>query len=140
MRRSRDMFRSNLLPQSQAISSSPFSNASSSVLKVTPPALASEQPEILSRTGTSAQGANDEERLRVFYATARKDLDVLRRAALMNRMYEGEKLVVERPRLIVGGGGAGAEASTGGSGQPKATAQSAGGAPPSGVWPESKQK
>lgn len=49
----------------------------------------------------------------------------------MNRMYEGEKLVVERPQLIIGGGGAGAEASTGGSGQPVGTDKSKEGAPPS---------
>lgn len=81
----------------------------------------------------SSQGASNEERIRTFYETARKDLDVLRRAALTNRMYEGEKLVVEKPVLIVGGGGAGAEASTGGGGQPKSGEQSPGGAPPSGV-------
>lgn len=49
----------------------------------------------------------------------------------MNRMYEGEKLVVERPQLIIGGGGAGAEASVGGAGQPTSGSQGSGGAPPS---------
>ena len=34
---------------------------------------------------------------------------MLRRSAIINRMYEGERLVVEKPRLIIGGGGAGAE-------------------------------
>lgn len=69
-----------------------------------------------------------------------KDLEVLRRAALTNRMYEGERLVVERPVLIVGGGGAGAEASTGGAGHPKSAEQSPGGAPPSGVFPDASKK
>lgn len=57
---------------------------------------------------------------------------MLRRSALTNRMYEGERLVVEKPVLIVGGGGAGAEASVGGAGQPDITDQGKGGAPPSG--------
>lgn len=56
---------------------------------------------------------------------------MLKRSALLNRMYEGEKLVVEKPRIIVGGGGAGAEASVGGAGQPTSTDQGSGGAPPS---------
>lgn len=60
---------------------------------------------------------------------------MLRRAALTNRMYEGERLVVEKPVLIVGGGGAGAEASVGGAGQPGLTDQGKGGAPPSGSSP-----
>jgi hypothetical protein len=105
-----------------------------------PSTLSSPEPTILSQASTSAKGATDEERLRVFYETAKRDLDVLRRAALTNRMYEGEKLVVEKPRLIVGGGGAGAEASTGGAGQPKQGPQSGGGAPPSGVWADSQKK
>lgn len=71
----------------------------------------------------------DAEKLKAFYETAKKDLEVLRRAALMNRMYEGERLVVEHPQLIIGGGGAGAEASTGGGGHPTAGPQSSGGAP-----------
>jgi hypothetical protein len=68
----------------------------------------------------SAKGSSDAERLQAFYQTAKKDLDVLRRAALTNRMYEGEKLVVEKPRLIVGGGGSGAE--NAGGGAPKTAA------------------
>lgn len=86
---------------------------------------------MLDSQSTSSAGESDETRLAAFYETAKRDLDVLRRAALTNRMYEGERLVVERPQIIVGGGGAGAEASTGGSGQPTAGPNSAGGAPAS---------
>jgi hypothetical protein len=127
------MFRSNLLPASQASLSSPYSKASGKTIASSPSTLSSPEPSILSETNVSGAGATDAERLRTFYETAKKDLDVLRRAALTNRMYEGERLVVEKPRLIVGGGGAGAEASTGGSGQPKSGEQSPGGAPPSGL-------
>lgn len=127
LRRSRDLFRSNLLPSSQANYASPFSKASGLTAPVSPSTMASPIPSVLSSQST--QATSDEDRVRVFYETAKKDLDVLRRAALTNRMYEGEKLVVEKPVLIVGGGGAGAEASTGGSGQPVGTDQSAGGAP-----------
>jgi hypothetical protein len=106
-----------------------------------PSTLSSPEPTILSDSGTSASGASDEERLRVFYETAKRDLEVLRRSALTNRMYEGEKLVVEKPRLILGGGGGGAEASTGGSGQPRSGGPGSGdGAPPSGVWADSQKK
>jgi len=45
-------------------------------------------------------------------------LKVLKRAAIVNRLFEGPKLVVERTKVIVGGGGAGMEAGTGGAGQP----------------------
>jgi len=53
-----------------------------------------------------------------FYEEQHKELEVLRRAAEVNRMYEGPKLVVEHARPITSGGGAGAEASAGGGGQP----------------------
>jgi len=127
------MFRSNLLPASQASLSSPFSKASGRTVVASPTTLSSPEPSILSQTSISSEGSSDAERIKIFYETAKKDLDVLRRAALTNRMYEGEKLVVEKPVLIVGGGGAGAEASTGGAGQPKSAEQSPGGASPSGV-------
>ncbi len=70
------------------------------------------------------------EKLSKFYQTALDDLKVLQRSALMNRLYEGEKLVVEKPRLIIGGGGAGQEAAVGGGGQPTSGPQSSGGALP----------
>ncbi|EJU01328.1 hypothetical protein DACRYDRAFT_22505 [Dacryopinax primogenitus] len=56
------------------------------------------------------------------YQDGLKELEVLRRAAVVNRLYEGPKLVVEKERLGraagLGGGGAGMEASIGGGGQP----------------------
>lgn len=131
LRRSRDLFRSNLLPASQASYASPFSKASGLTTPASPPTLSSPVSGVLDSQSTSSAGESDETRLAAFYETAKRDLDVLRRAALTNRMYEGERLVVERPQIIVGGGGAGAEASTGGSGQPTAGPNSAGGAPAS---------
>ncbi|KDN52337.1 hypothetical protein K437DRAFT_254320 [Tilletiaria anomala UBC 951] len=147
LRRSRDLFRSNLLPPSQAASSSPHSKAGDTTTPASPAALTSAPPSILtsntasssSSPGSSSSSAaaasreatgahqpqpsaahSDVERVTAFYHTALKDLQVLRRSALINRMYEGERLVVERPRLIVGGGRAGVEASVGGGGQPVA--------------------
>ncbi|CAO1639270.1 unnamed protein product [Sympodiomycopsis kandeliae] len=124
LRRSRDLFRSNLLPPSQAATSSPYSKAGSATTSASPPSLTSPAPsEVQSEDATT--------KLKAFYQTAVRDLEVLKRSALVNRMYEGEKLVVEKPRLIVGGGGAGAEASVGGAGQPTSTDQGSGGAPQS---------
>ena len=53
-----------------------------------------------------------------FYDEQSKELEVLKRAAEVNRMYQGPKLVVEHARPITSGGGAGMEASPGGGGQP----------------------
>ncbi|ORY27791.1 putative mitochondrion protein [Naematelia encephala] len=58
------------------------------------------------------------EALSRFYQRQVKDLEVLKRAAEVNRMFEGPKLVVEHARPITSGGGAGMEASAGGGGQP----------------------
>lgn len=102
------MFRSALLPPSQAATPSPFSKAAD----VTAPAV----PSGLVRAAAVPEAQN--ESVASFYQRAEKELDVLRRAAIMNRLYQGERLVVEQPRIIVGGGGAGAEAGTGGAGQP----------------------
>ncbi|PWN24988.1 hypothetical protein BDZ90DRAFT_281969 [Jaminaea rosea] len=140
LRRSRDLFRSTLLPPASAATSSPFSPAGAKTSPVSPSTLTSPAPSILESTPLNAGdglsnpsqhagGSLDAEKLKAFYETAKKDLEVLRRAALMNRMYEGERLVVEHPQLIIGGGGAGAEASTGGGGHPTAGPQSSGGAP-----------
>lgn len=128
------MFRSTLLPAEQAAQSSPFSKQGSTTVKVSPSTLLS--PEALKQPdgqaeSISAASLTDSEKLSKFYQTALADLQVLQRSALMNRLYEGEKLVVEKPKLIVGGGGAGAEASVGGGGQPTSGPQSPGGAPPS---------
>ncbi|PWZ01494.1 hypothetical protein BCV70DRAFT_225784 [Testicularia cyperi] len=135
LRRSRDMFRSTLLPQAQAAQSSPYSKQGSTTAKVSPSTLLSpetiKQPAGTNKTSISAASLTDEERLSKFYQTALEDLKVLQRSALMNRIYEGEKLVVEKPKLIIGGGGAGAEASVGGGGQPTSGSQSSGGAPKS---------
>ncbi|KAG8950111.1 hypothetical protein FRC04_007965 [Tulasnella sp. 424] len=60
----------------------------------------------------------DPQRVTELYNQALQDLALLKRAAVVNRLYEGPKLVVEKPRIIVGGGGAGMEASAGGGGQP----------------------
>ncbi|EPQ30842.1 uncharacterized protein PFL1_01740 [Pseudozyma flocculosa PF-1] len=138
LRRSRDMFRSALLPQAQAAQSSPFSKQGSATAKVSPSTLLS--PDAISTNGSNASGSNgsiaaaamsDQEKLATFYNTALEDLKVLQRSAITNRLYEGERLVVEQPKLIVGGGGAGAEASVGGGGQPTQGPQSPGGAPQS---------
>ena len=134
LRRSRDMFRATLLPAERAARSSPFSKQGATTTKVSPSTLLS--PETLrqpagSQESMSAASLTDQEKLSKFYQTALEDLKVLQRSALMNRLYEGEKLVVEKPKLIVGGGGAGAEASVGGAGQPTSGPQSSGGAPPS---------
>jgi hypothetical protein len=62
-------------------------------------------------------GEKDPAQIRAFYDSGLKDLEVLKRCAIVNRLYEGPRLVVER-KIIVGGGGAGVEASVGGGGQP----------------------
>ena len=59
------------------------------------------------------------EALSQFYDGHVKELEVLKRSADVNRMFEGPKLVVEHPRIITSGGGAGMEASAGGGGQPE---------------------
>ncbi|KAN0065408.1 hypothetical protein ACQY0O_001244 [Thecaphora frezii] len=140
LRRSRDMFRSALLPAAQAAQSSPFSKQGSATAKASPSTLLS--PDALSPASASnnnnsssssipATAMSEQEKLSHFYQTALEDLKVMQRSALLNRLYGGEKLVVEKPRLIVGGGGAGAEATVGGGGQPTSGPQSSGGAPKS---------
>ncbi|KAL9938995.1 hypothetical protein V8E36_001808 [Tilletia maclaganii] len=124
LRRSRDMFRSALLPASQATNSSPFSKAADVTAPAVPASLVRAPESLGSASAVGQQGGGGagegsaEERVAKFYATAVKELDVLRRAAIVNRLYQGERLVVEQPRLIVGGGGNGAEAGAGGGGQP----------------------
>lgn len=118
LRRSRDLFRSTLLPPSQAAFSSPFSSEASATTPASPGTLTSPVPSILSSPPPSEK-QTDAQRVATFYETALKDLQVLRRAAVTNRMYQGERLVVEKPQLFVsGGGGAGMEASVGGGGHP----------------------
>jgi hypothetical protein len=59
-------------------------------------------------------------RIRQFYDQMSDELKVLRRSAVLNKLYEGPKLVVEKPKIATGtgGGGAGMEAGVGGAGQP----------------------
>lgn len=59
----------------------------------------------------------DATRIRTFYDEMSNELKVLRRSAVVNRLFEGPKLVVEKPKTMTGGG-AGMEAGTGGAGQP----------------------
>ena len=69
--------------------------------------------------GSTPVSSPDLADLAKFYEEQSKELEVLKRAAEVNRMYEGPKLVVEHARPITGGGGgAGMEASAGGGGQP----------------------
>lgn len=62
----------------------------------------------------STSGRPDDGKIQAFYEEHSKELEVLKRAAEVNRAFEGPKLVVEHARVIEGGGGAGAEASMGG--------------------------
>ena len=80
----------------------------------------SSQPQTQTQTQTSSSSlsrpnTND---LIKFYEEHTEELEVLKRAAEVNRMYAGQKLVVEHPSVITSGGGAGMEASSGGGGQP----------------------
>jgi hypothetical protein len=67
-----------------------------------------------SSSSSSSGGKVSEGELQAFWEDHSKELEVLKRAAEVNRMFEGPKLVVEHPRVITGGGGAGAEASMAG--------------------------
>lgn len=69
----------------------------------------------------AGEGTTPEDRLREWYRESLTELGVMARSAVVNRMYEAPKLVVEgRGRVMVsGGGGAGAEAGSGGGGQPE---------------------
>lgn len=65
-----------------------------------------------------AAAETDPARIQSYYDQFSEELKVLRRSAVINRLYEGPKLVVEKPRMRIGGGGAGMEGATGGAGQP----------------------
>lgn len=60
----------------------------------------------------------DPARIQAFCNQMTNELKVLQRSVVVNRLFEGPKLVVEKARPIVGGGGAGMEAGAGGAGQP----------------------
>ncbi|KZS96969.1 hypothetical protein SISNIDRAFT_406593 [Sistotremastrum niveocremeum HHB9708] len=51
-------------------------------------------------TFKSIQNEQDPDKLTRFYDEASKELEVLRRAALINGMYGGQKLVVEREGAV----------------------------------------
>ncbi|GAA5961052.1 hypothetical protein JCM3765_006515 [Sporobolomyces pararoseus] len=110
LRRTRDKFRNELpaLLDSNYASTSSTSTASSSPSSSTP------------TTSSSGDAKSNEERLRAWYQDSVSELSVMARSAIVNGMYEAPKLVVEgRGKVMaVGGGGAGAEASYGGGGQP----------------------
>ena len=72
------------------------------------------KPFISSLESTSGASKLDAKAIKAFYEEHSEELEVLKRAAEVNRAFEGPKLVVEHPRLITEGGGAGAEASMGG--------------------------
>ncbi|WVQ84118.1 hypothetical protein IAT38_006263 [Cryptococcus sp. DSM 104549] len=78
------------------------------------PVLASVAPA----SGAAPVKQIDPVELAKFYETQQAELEVLKRASEVNRMFEGPKLVVEHAQPITGGGGAGMEASAGGGGQP----------------------
>ncbi|WWD00434.1 hypothetical protein V866_007347 [Kwoniella sp. B9012] len=53
----------------------------------------------------------DPAELSKWFEEQKKELDVIKRAAEVNRMFKGPKLVVEHAQPITAGGGEGAEAS-----------------------------
>ncbi|KAJ9123969.1 hypothetical protein QFC22_000760 [Naganishia vaughanmartiniae] len=59
----------------------------------------------------NAPKATNTEELARFYKDKTEELEVLRRSAEVNRMYEGPRLVIEHALPITAGGGDGAEAS-----------------------------
>ncbi|WVN88005.1 uncharacterized protein L203_103203 [Cryptococcus depauperatus CBS 7841] len=79
------------------------------------PVLASINPP----AGSAPVNPPDPVQLAQFYEDRKAQLEVIRRASEVNRMYQGPKLVVEHARPITSGGGAGMEASAGGGGQPE---------------------
>lgn len=122
LRRTRDKYRSEL----PALLDGHYSSSSSAKAKASGSTTltASEEdapPSIYSPSKTataSATTTNDaasttpETRLREWYAQSLSELAVMARAAIVNRMYEAPRLVVEGVGRVMatGGGGAGAEA------------------------------
>ncbi|GAA5975552.1 hypothetical protein JCM10908_005199 [Rhodotorula pacifica] len=105
-----------------AIASSPSSSASPSTSAASDSsvAAANHTPVASASSSPSPAARTPEDRLREWYAESLSELAVMARSALINSMYEAPKLVVEGKGRIMttGGGGAGAEASYGGGGQP----------------------
>lgn len=122
IRRTRNKFRTelpHLLDSAYAPAAIASSSSSSSPSSSTPsaPAESAESDSIYAPTGASAAVAAEaattpEARLRQWYGETLAELAVMARAAVVNRLYEAPKLVVEgKGRVMVtGGGGAGAEA------------------------------
>lgn len=120
IRRTRNKFRTELphlldSAYAPAAISSSSSNPSSSTPSA--PAESAESDSIYAPTGgaavTAAEAATTPEaRLREWYGETLSELAVMARAAVVNRLYEAPKLVIEgKGRVMVtGGGGAGAEA------------------------------
>lgn len=75
-------------------------------------------PSTAEKTAPDSRSVSQQVDLSQFYEEHTKELEVLQRAAEVNRAFKGDKLVVEHPRLITSGGGAGMEAAAGGGGQP----------------------
>ncbi|BGP06749.1 hypothetical protein JCM10049v2_002573 [Rhodotorula toruloides] len=118
LRRTRNKFRTELPALLDASYASPaLAPSSSSSSPAAPEASTSPTPASPSAEGA---GRTPEERLRDWYTESLGELAVMARAAIVNKMYEAPKLVVEgRGKVMaVGGGGAGVEASYGGGGQP----------------------
>ncbi|GAA6002247.1 hypothetical protein JCM10207_003145 [Rhodosporidiobolus poonsookiae] len=119
LRRTRSKFRTELpalLDSAYANPSAPSPSSSSSAAPV--PSSSSTPAADLANPEPSAR--TPEDRLRDWYTESLGELAVMARAAIVNGMYEAPKLVVEGRGnvMAVGGGGAGAEASYGGAGQP----------------------
>ncbi|GAA6059449.1 hypothetical protein JCM10212_005388 [Sporobolomyces blumeae] len=115
LRRSRDKFRAELPALlDEAYNPTPSSSSSSSA------STSALSPTDARAPAPTTSTATREERLREWYQESLKELGVMARSAIVNGMYEAPKLVVEGRGNVMatGGGGAGAEASYGGGGQP----------------------
>lgn len=121
VRRARHQFRVELPALIEAAASAASTSAPSSSIESPKSAAKEEENSIyapITSTPTSSPSTSvstltsSEQVLRTWYDEALKELGVLARGSIVNRLYEAPKLVVEgRGRvMIVGGGGAGAEA------------------------------
>ncbi|GAA5951253.1 hypothetical protein JCM8115_005098 [Rhodotorula mucilaginosa] len=105
---------STVASSSSSSSSSATEPTSSSISAISSPSSAKDS------ASSPAAAWTPEDRLREWYAESLSELAVMARSAIINSMYEAPKLVVEGKGRVMtaGGGGAGAEASYGGGGQP----------------------
>ncbi|KAM0747278.1 hypothetical protein T439DRAFT_329027 [Meredithblackwellia eburnea MCA 4105] len=132
IRKTRDKFRTELPSLLDAAYSASSTGAAAASTSSSQPSEAPASDSIYAPTSSSSSpnppevlasgNTTPEARLRAWYAESLAELGVMSRAAVVNRLYESPKLVVEvsRGQPAVGGGGAGAEASYGGGGQPAA--------------------